>query len=110
MQLQVTAFINYLNNNLGALELDITPNRPDCFSHLGVARDLAAKLNIDIHTPSYDKKSFSKNIVKDMINISLEDPEDCPRYIAGIVKDVKGWTFSRLVKAQARINWAKKYK
>ena len=81
-------FINYLNNNLGALELDITPNRPDCFSHLGVARDLAAKLNIDIHTPSYDKKSFSKNIVKDMINISLEDPEDCPRYIAGIVKDV----------------------
>ena len=82
-------FINYLNNNLGALELDITPNRPDCFSHLGVARDLAAKLNIDIHTPSYDKKSFSKNIVKDMINISLEDPEDCPRYIAGIVKDVK---------------------
>ena len=83
------AFINYLNNYLGAIELDITPNRPDCFSHLGVARDLAAKLNVDIHTPSYDKRSFSKNIAKNMIDISFENPDDCPRYIAGIVKNVK---------------------
>ncbi|MBT4784087.1 MAG: phenylalanine--tRNA ligase subunit beta, partial [Candidatus Marinimicrobia bacterium] len=82
-------FINYLNNYLGAMELDITPNRPDCFSHLGVARDLAAKLNVDIHTPSYDKRSFSKNIAKNMIDISFENPDDCPRYIAGIVKNVK---------------------
>ena len=82
-------FINYLNNYLGAIELDITPNRPDCFSHLGVARDLAAKLNVDIHTPSYDKRSFSKNIAKNMIDISFENPDDCPRYIAGIVKNVK---------------------
>ena len=82
-------FIDYLNNHLGALELDITPNRPDCFSHLGVARDLAAKLNIDINTPSYDKRSFSKNIAKDMIKVSFENPEDCPRFVAGIVKNVK---------------------
>ena len=82
-------FIDYLNNHLGALELDITPNRPDCFSHLGVARDLAAKLNININTPSYDKRSFSKNIAKDMIKVSFENPEDCPRFVAGIVKNVK---------------------
>ena len=62
-------FIDYLNNHLGALELDITPNRPDCFSHLGVARDLAAKLNININTPSYDKRSFNKNIAKDMLSL-----------------------------------------
>ena len=82
-------FIDYLNNHLGALELDITPNRPDCFSHLGVARDLAAKLNININTPSYDKRSFNKNIAKDMIKVSFENPEDCPRFVAGIVKNVK---------------------
>ena len=82
-------FIDYLNNHLGALELDITPNRPDCFSHLGVARDLAAKLNININTPSYDKRSFSKNIAKEMIKVSFENPEDCPRFVAGIVKNVK---------------------
>ena len=82
-------FINYLNNHLGALELDITPNRPDCFSHLGVARDLAAKLKINLDTPSYDKRSFTENVAKNMIDISFEDPEDCPRYIAGIVKNVK---------------------
>ena len=82
-------FIDYLNNHLGALELDITPNRPDCFSHLGVARDLAAKLNINLNTPSYDKRSFSKNIAKEMIKVSFENPEDCPRFVAGIVKNVK---------------------
>ena len=82
-------FINYLNNFLATLELDITPNRPDCFSHMGIARDLAVKLNKNIKTPSYKKRLFEKNLTKEMINISFENPDDCPRYIAGIVEDVK---------------------
>ena len=82
-------FVNYLNNFLATLELDITPNRPDCFSHMGIARDLAVKLNKNIKTPSYKKRPFKKNLTKKMINISFENPNDCPRYIAGIVENVK---------------------
>ncbi len=40
-----STFIDYMSSLSESLELDITPNRPDCFSHLGVARDISVKLN-----------------------------------------------------------------
>ena len=42
------SFSEYLANDTQVLELDITPNRADCFSHYGVARDYAAKKNIKL--------------------------------------------------------------
>ena len=83
------SFISYLNEYLATLELDITPNRPDCFSHFGVARDLAAKLNKKINIPSYNKRSFTKNIANSKIDVFFENPNDCPRYIVGIVENIK---------------------
>ena len=94
-------FIDYIHNQLASLELDITPNRPDCFSHLGVARDLAAQLNKKVKTPDYSSRTFKKNDAKNFIRISFENPDDCPRYIAGIFNNVKvkpspDWLKSRL--------------
>ena len=83
------SFVDYLNSYIDQIELDITPNRPDCFSHLGVARDLAIHLESNLESPDYSSRKFNTNEVESMISLSFEDANDCPRYIAGVVKNIK---------------------
>lgn len=75
-------------NEKNAIELDITPNRADCFSHLGVARDYSVKMKEKLNFPSYSIRSFKNNKASEHLTINIEDPNDCPRYIAGIVDNV----------------------
>jgi phenylalanyl-tRNA synthetase beta chain len=84
-----TSFINYWHNYSKVLELDITPNRPDCFSHLGIARDLSVKKGSKIKSPNNQQRSFQKNEAENWIKLKFENENDCPRYIAGIVQNVK---------------------
>ena len=95
------SFLEYLANNTQVLELDITPNRADCFSHYGVARDYAAKKNIKLNPLKYKPLSFKENHASSEISISIDNAQECRRYIAGIVKNVKvkdspQWLRSRL--------------
>jgi len=84
-----TSFINYLHNYSEVLELDITPNRPDCFSHFGIARDLSVKTGSKMKSPENQQRSFQKNEAENWIRLKFENENDCPRYIAGIVQNVK---------------------
>ena len=81
-----TDFVSSYGYKYISVELDITPNRPDAFSHQGVARDIACKTNREFTQLSVTEVVSKGN---DTIDISMEDPEDCPRYIGGIVKNVK---------------------
>ena len=83
------SFIEYLSNNNELIELDITPNRADCFSHYGVARDYAAKKNIKLNPLKYEACKFEKNEASKKISISIENPNECSRYIAGVVENIK---------------------
>ena len=94
-------FKDYMKSLNETLELDITPNRPDCFSHLGVARDLSVKLNKTLKPLNTNPISYENNEAEKYISIKFENPDDCPRYIAGIVKNVKvgpspDWLIDRL--------------
>ena len=94
-------FKDYIKSLNETLELDITPNRPDCFSHLGIARDLSAKLNKPLNTINADPITYKNNEAEKYISIKFENPDHCPRYIAGIVKNVKvesspDWLIDRL--------------
>ncbi|MGY8781002.1 MAG: YtpR family tRNA-binding protein [Fidelibacterota bacterium] len=84
-----SSFVDYFNENSTSIELDITPNRPDCFSHLGVARDLAAKTKVKLKSPIVEQRKFKTNEACDWISLEFENSDDCPRYVAGIVKNVK---------------------
>ena len=68
------------------IDIELTPNRPDATCHVGVARDLAAALNLDL------KKSFDTDFEEaeplDEIDITIESPEKCHRYVGKLVKDV----------------------
>lgn len=73
------------------IEIDITPNRVDGASHLGVARDLAAFLQQkqDIHytLPSVDAFKSDSNTAG--ISIEVQRPEACPRYAGVCIEGVK---------------------
>jgi phenylalanyl-tRNA synthetase beta chain len=68
------------------IDIEITPNRPDATCHLGVARDLAAALNLELTKP-FDTEFDEAEPLKD-IDIRIEAPEKCHRYVGKLVKDV----------------------
>lgn len=70
------------------VEFEITSNRPDCLSILGLAREAAATYGIKrtVKEPSY--KGIDGNI-EDELSVEIKNPKLCSRYIAGIVKNVK---------------------
>ncbi len=69
------------------LEIGLTPNRPDAACHIGVARDLAAVLDLPLISP-YQNVEKSINDISDDIIITIKNPDKCHRYVAYMVKDV----------------------
>ena len=69
-------------------ELDLTPNRGDCLSHMGVARELGIVISQDVIRKEYnliDDGDKTENVV----TINIDVPEACPRYAARIIKGIK---------------------
>ena len=78
-------FMDVFDKLSATLELDVTPNRPDAFSHIGVARDIATKTGRDLRLPDLEVKKGSE---AKRLSITMDDKKDCPRYIGGIVGQV----------------------
>jgi phenylalanyl-tRNA synthetase beta chain len=69
-------------------EVGVTPNRGDCLSHLGVARDLAALYRLPLSLPPAAPPE-GKAKVEELAAVAVEDPEGCPRYTARVMEGVK---------------------
>ncbi len=67
------------------LELELTPNRADAFSLLGVARDLAAKLGVDYHHPALGYAAGDPE-GDDGLTIEVDDPAGAPRFTLRAVR------------------------
>lgn len=70
------------------MDLEITPNRGDCLSHFGMAREVAAILGKTISKQPLTL-SMSGDNVNNHLTLNIKDQELCPRYFARIVKGVK---------------------
>jgi phenylalanyl-tRNA synthetase beta chain len=70
------------------LELNVTPNRGDALSHLGVAREVAALLKTPLKIPEV-RLTESSLKAADKVAISLEDSTRCLRYAARVIEGVK---------------------
>jgi phenylalanyl-tRNA synthetase beta chain len=68
-------------------EIGLTPNRPDATCHIGVARDLGARIGKSIKNP-YDADENSGKALDEWIKIEIKDTEKCHRYAAKIVEGV----------------------
>ena len=71
------------------LEIEVTANRPDWLSYIGVARELSAITGAKLKVPSgaSGKKQTVKNEIE--IKVTVEDRALCPRYTARVIKNVK---------------------
>ena len=74
------------------LELNVTPNRGYCLSHIGVAREVSALLNKSLKLPDPLKvleSEWGEVAVEDRVSVENLEPELCPRYCALVIENVK---------------------
>ena len=99
-----TPLSDYLGDHV--LDMEVTPNRPDCLSILGVAHEVAAITGTTVREPgySYSEEGVSINI---LATVEIADPDLCHRYTASLIAGIKvgpspQWLQDRLLKAGMR--------
>ncbi|MBP1581630.1 MAG: phenylalanine--tRNA ligase subunit beta, partial [Oscillospiraceae bacterium] len=90
-----------LGLNDTSVEFEITPNRPDCLSVVGLAREAAATFHIPMRQPDESVKGVGDD-VKNYLSVSVENKELCKRYAARIVKNVKIGPSPRWIRERLR--------
>jgi phenylalanyl-tRNA synthetase beta chain len=70
-------------------DLEITPNRPDLNSIIGIAREISALTGNPLRFPEVKLPALAPRHAKDLVAVRIEDPEFCPRYTARVVLGVK---------------------
>jgi phenylalanyl-tRNA synthetase beta chain len=88
-------------------DLEVTPNRPDLNSVIGIAREIAALTGNPLKLPAIQFLSTSSEPISGVVTVRLEDAELCPRYTARVIRRVKigpspDWLRSTLEKVGIR--------
>ncbi|MBE7057808.1 MAG: phenylalanine--tRNA ligase subunit beta [Ruminococcaceae bacterium] len=89
------------------IDFELTSNRADCFSILGLAREAAITMHGKFIKPQISVKEECNENAADLISVEVQAPDLCPRYAARVVKDVKigpspKWMKERLQAAGVR--------
>ncbi len=71
------------------LEFELTPNRGDCLSIVGLAREIAPLLKTRLREPKPTKFRVSPHRTSSIVNVSVDDPKICPRYVARAIDGLK---------------------
>ena len=100
-----TALTDFLGLPDAVIDVDLTPNRGDCFSVLGIARDVAALTRAELRNANVGPVATTIN---DVHPVELVEPEGCPRFAGRIVKGIDPqattplWMVERLRRAGLR--------
>ena len=81
-----TPLSEYLGDTI--LDLDITPNRPDCLSVIGIAREVAALTEAKLHVPEVRYQELERAI-DSFVSVGIVEPDLCPRYCASLITGVR---------------------
>ncbi len=71
------------------VEFEITPNRPDCLSVIGLAREVSATFDKPCYFHQPEVKGGAEGVLPELLDVETPDPELCPRYTARMVRNVK---------------------
>jgi phenylalanyl-tRNA synthetase beta chain len=82
------------------LDVDVTPNRPDCLSVIGIAREIGALTGESFHVPEVCYEETEKSI-DSAASVDIVDSDLCPRYCASLISRIRiapspGWLQQRL--------------
>jgi phenylalanyl-tRNA synthetase beta chain len=80
-----TSLADYLHLDDSILEINVTPNRGDCFSLLGIARELAARRDLPL---SRNDPKPAPTALSDRFPVELRSPDHCPRFAGRVVRNV----------------------
>ncbi len=86
-------------------EVNLTPNRGDCMSVIGVAREIAAARRTDMHPPQIEAVGAA---IEDTFPVKLEAPQGCPKFVGRVIRGIDGsaaspfWMQERLRRAGLR--------
>jgi len=69
------------------LDINVPPNRGDCLSIFGIAREVASILNQKAKRPIFRLEADPKEKAEDFISLQIHDTEACPRYVLRLIKD-----------------------
>ncbi len=88
------------------LDVGVTPNRPDCLSMVGIAREVAALTGGEAREPDYGYPEEGEGI-KGRVKVEIADPDLCSRYVATLIEGIRigpspGWMQERLIAAGMR--------
>ncbi len=71
------------------IDIDLTANRADCFSIIGLAREIAALTGCPLKMPAMDVAEAAGGNAQEMATIKIEAPELCPRFTVRVLKNIK---------------------
>ncbi|MBQ3612126.1 MAG: phenylalanine--tRNA ligase subunit beta [Firmicutes bacterium] len=100
-------FAEALGLKQAVVDFEITPNRPDCLAMVGMAREAAATFDRPFSYPDVELEEAGEKEAKDFVSVEIRNPENCKRYVARVVTDVKveqspWWLQKRLMYAGMR--------
>ena len=78
-----------IGNDDSIVEFEITNNRPDCYSLIGLARETAAAFNLPLKLHEPVVKGGGPGSLPELLDVETPDPDLCPRYTARMVRNVK---------------------
>ena len=96
---------DYLELNDAIIEIDLTPNRGDCFGLRGIAREVGVLTRTQVNEPNVPTVSPT---AQDSLPVELVDPQGCPRYLGRVISGVDlskpspAWLVERLRRAGVR--------
>ncbi|WP_372808868.1 phenylalanine--tRNA ligase subunit beta [Pontiella sp.] len=101
-----TPFVKVWGEPETVIELEITPNRPDCLSMIGVAREMAVLYGTELKMPAIAISETDEDVNAE-IAVRIDDEAKCPRYTARVMKGAKigpspDWMQQRLEAAGIR--------
>jgi phenylalanyl-tRNA synthetase beta chain len=94
------SIVNPLGLDEVVMDIGVTPNRPDCLSVIGIAREVAAVIGTELKYPEFRLLEEGEDIDK-LASVDVLDPEGCPRYSCRVITDLKSapspdWLKTRL--------------
>ncbi len=96
------SFAQYYGLDDVVFELGITPNRGDCLSHLGIARELSAFYGNQLRIPEIELEEDTAKNISNYVKVGVLDSDKCPRYTARLLLGVSVgesplWLKSKLI-------------
>lgn len=76
---------DYLKLDDNLIEVDLTPNRGDCFSIAGLAREVGVLTGSQVNAPAMKAVPAA---IAETLSVSIEAPQDCPRYLGRVIRNI----------------------